>query len=46
VVKLIRAIRRGWIKLDQPKEEEKTKTYLMWADDTNITTEKTANGAC
>ena len=41
VVKLVRAIRKGWIKLDKPKE--KPKYYLMWGDDLK-TAEKTANG--
>ncbi|KAI5066579.1 hypothetical protein GOP47_0019203 [Adiantum capillus-veneris] len=41
VVKLVRAIRNGWIKLDKPKE--KPKYYLMWGDDLK-TAEKTANG--
>ena len=37
----MRAIRKGWIKLDKPKE--KPKYYLMWGDDLK-TAEKTANG--
>ncbi|KAK3279018.1 Ribosome biogenesis protein 1 [Cymbomonas tetramitiformis] len=41
VVKLVRALRRGWIKMDKPKEEPKT--YLLWADDNQIM-EKNANG--
>ncbi|MCO5574126.1 hypothetical protein L7F22_027905 [Adiantum nelumboides] len=41
VVKLVRAIRNGWIKLDKPKE--KPKLYLMWGDDLK-TAERTANG--
>ncbi|KAH7294169.1 hypothetical protein KP509_28G059200 [Ceratopteris richardii] len=41
VVKLVRAIRNGWIKLDKPKE--KPKFYLLWGDDLKAT-EKTANG--
>lgn len=41
VVKLVRALRRGWLKLD--KEEEKPKVYLMWDDDLH-TTDKTQNG--
>lgn len=41
VVKLVRAIRKGWIKLDKPKE--KPKYYLMWGDDLK-TVAKTANG--
>ena len=42
VVKLVRALRRGWIKMDKPKEEPKL--YLMWADDADMTSDKTANG--
>ena len=41
VVKLVRALRRGWLKLD--KEEEKPKVYLMWDDDLH-TTDKLQNG--
>eukprot|EP00249_Psilotum_nudum_P016440 c25825_g1_i1 orf=239-2530(+) len=41
VVKLVRAIRKGWIKLGKPKE--KPKYYLMWGDDLK-TAGKTANG--
>ncbi|KAG0609240.1 hypothetical protein M758_8G169200 [Ceratodon purpureus] len=41
VVKLVRAIRKGWIKLDKPKE--KPEFYLMWGDDLK-TSDKTANG--
>ncbi|KAJ3681156.1 hypothetical protein LUZ60_015645 [Juncus effusus] len=39
VVKLVRAIRNGWIKLDQPKEEE-NKLYLLWGDDNNAAENK------
>ncbi|XP_024518747.1 ribosome biogenesis protein BOP1 homolog isoform X1 [Selaginella moellendorffii] len=41
VVKLVRALRKGWIKLDKPKE--KPRFYLMWGDDLKVN-EKTANG--
>lgn len=41
VVKLVRAIRKGWIKLDKPKE--KSEFYLMWGDDLK-TSDKGANG--
>lgn len=41
VVKLVRAIRKGWIKLDKPKE--KPKFYMIWGDDLQ-TSDKTANG--
>ncbi|CAM6119646.1 unnamed protein product [Calypogeia fissa] len=41
VVKLVRAIRKGWISLDKPKE--KPKYYLLWGDDLQAT-ERTANG--
>ena len=44
VVKLVRALRRGWIKLDKDKVKEEPKAYLMWADDADMTTDKTANG--
>lgn len=44
VVKLVRAMRRGWIKMDQaPKQEEKV--YLMWNDNMSQIAEKTANRA-
>ncbi|KFM22612.1 Ribosome biogenesis protein BOP1-like protein [Auxenochlorella protothecoides] len=33
VVKLVRAIRRGWLKLGAPPAEEADKPYLMWQDD-------------
>ncbi|KMZ67822.1 putative Ribosome biogenesis protein bop1 [Zostera marina] len=32
VVKLVRAIRNGWIKADKPKEEPRC--FLLWGDDT------------
>eukprot|EP00252_Welwitschia_mirabilis_P007906 TRINITY_DN19604_c0_g1_i1.p1 TRINITY_DN19604_c0_g1~~TRINITY_DN19604_c0_g1_i1.p1 ORF type:complete len:727 (-),score=145.50 TRINITY_DN19604_c0_g1_i1:175-2355(-) len=41
VVKLVRAIRNGWINLN--KEEEKPRFYLMWGDDMRPS-EKMANG--
>jgi ribosome biogenesis protein ERB1 len=41
VVKLVRALRKGWIKLEKPKE--KPRYYLMWGDDLR-TNDKTANG--
>lgn len=33
VVKYVRAIRKGWIKFDKPKEEPEF--YLLWGDDSN-----------
>ncbi|XP_057951643.1 ribosome biogenesis protein BOP1 homolog [Malania oleifera] len=41
VVKYIRAIRKGLIKLDKPKEEERF--YLLWGDDSS-STEKSRQG--
>ncbi|KAJ7520808.1 hypothetical protein O6H91_19G023800 [Diphasiastrum complanatum] len=41
VVKLVRALRKGWLKLETPKE--KPRFYMLWGDDLRIT-ENTANG--
>lgn len=41
VVKLVRAIRKGWITFEKPKE--KPRFYLMWGDDLK-TSEKAVNG--
>jgi ribosome biogenesis protein ERB1 len=41
VVKLVRAIRNGWIKFDKPKEEPKY--YLLWGDETD-TADNTRQG--
>jgi ribosome biogenesis protein ERB1 len=41
VVKLVRAMRKGWIKRTEP--EEAPLSYLMWEDDGKIA-DKTANG--
>eukprot|EP00850_Spirogloea_muscicola_P002471 SM000009S23600 [mRNA] locus=s9:1013105:1019315:+ [translate_table: standard] len=41
VVKLVRAMRKGWLKLDKPKE--KPKIYLLWGDDLKAA-QKAANG--
>ncbi|GJN32340.1 hypothetical protein PR202_gb20840 [Eleusine coracana subsp. coracana] len=38
VVKLVRAIRNGWIKFDKPKEEPKY--YLLWGDETDTADNK------
>jgi len=38
VVKLVRAIRNGWIKFDKPKEEQNL--YLLWGDETDTTDNK------
>jgi ribosome biogenesis protein ERB1 len=40
-VKLVRAIRKGWISLEKPKE--KPKYYMLWGDDLQAA-ERTANG--
>ncbi|GKV24403.1 hypothetical protein SLEP1_g34018 [Rubroshorea leprosula] len=36
VVKLVRAIRKGWINPDKPKEEAHC-VYLLWGDDSSLT---------
>ncbi|CAG9460136.1 unnamed protein product [Pedinophyceae sp. YPF-701] len=41
IVKLVRAIRKGWLKTEKPAEEPEV--YLMWGDD-GLTTEKTPTG--
>ncbi|KAH9308898.1 hypothetical protein KI387_036809, partial [Taxus chinensis] len=41
VVKLVRAIRKGWITFEKPKE--KPRFYMMWGDDLK-TSEKATNG--
>lgn len=45
IVKLVRALRKGWIKRsherDQPKKEPET--YLLWADH-GMVTDRTATG--
>jgi len=38
VVKLVRAIRNGWIKFDKPKEEPNL--YLLWGDETDTADNK------
>ncbi|KAL6611353.1 hypothetical protein ACP70R_039281 [Stipagrostis hirtigluma subsp. patula] len=38
VVKLVRAIRNGWIKFDKPKEEPNF--YLLWGDETDTADNK------
>ncbi|KAF7074330.1 hypothetical protein CFC21_079220 [Triticum aestivum] len=38
VVKLVRAIRKGWIKFDKPKDEPNY--YLLWGDDTDTADNK------
>ncbi|XP_003573174.1 ribosome biogenesis protein BOP1 homolog [Brachypodium distachyon] len=38
VVKLVRAIRNGWIKFDKPKEEPNY--YLLWGDETDTADNK------
>lgn len=41
VVKIVRAIRKGWVSFD--KKPEKPRVYLLWEDDFK-TADKTANG--
>ncbi|GAX73046.1 hypothetical protein CEUSTIGMA_g499.t1 [Chlamydomonas eustigma] len=43
IVKLVRAIRNGWLKSKEKKPEEPP-AYLLWADDNLADTNKTANG--
>lgn len=38
VVKYVRAIRKGWIKFDKPKEEPEY--YLLWGDDSAAETKR------
>ncbi|XP_020247305.1 ribosome biogenesis protein BOP1 homolog isoform X3 [Asparagus officinalis] len=38
VARLVRAIRKGWIKFDKPKEEPQF--YLLWGDDSNAAENK------
>ncbi|OAY83414.1 Ribosome biogenesis protein BOP [Ananas comosus] len=38
VVRLVRAIRKGWIKFDKPKEE--SQFHLLWTDDSNAADNK------
>eukprot|EP01025_Chloroclados_australasicus_P042378 TRINITY_DN4507_c0_g1_i8.p1 TRINITY_DN4507_c0_g1~~TRINITY_DN4507_c0_g1_i8.p1 ORF type:complete len:725 (-),score=120.31 TRINITY_DN4507_c0_g1_i8:319-2268(-) len=45
IVKIIRAMRRGWIKPRKDQEQEEEKFYLMWGDDNLATgSDKTASG--
>ena len=43
IVKLVRALRKGWIQRDKPAVDEEPKPYLLWADDGQATG-KTATG--
>ncbi len=43
IVKLVRALRKGWIQRDKPAVDEDPKPYLLWADDGQATG-KTATG--
>ena len=36
VIRLVRAIRRGWIKLHKEAAEQEDQPYLMWADDGQV----------
>lgn len=44
IVKLVRALRKGWIKADRGAPPEEPPAYLLWQDD-GLVAEKTANGA-
>ena len=46
VVKLVRALRKGWLKprSEQPPKEDQEASYLMWQDD-GMASDKTAIGA-
>jgi ribosome biogenesis protein ERB1 len=51
VVKLVRAMRKGWIKTpteleeeQKQKEEEANKLYMIWSDDNTEASNKAANG--
>ncbi len=43
IVKLVRALRKGWIKADRGAPPEEPPAYLLWADD-GLVAEITANG--
>ncbi|KAK9829975.1 hypothetical protein WJX72_008983 [[Myrmecia] bisecta] len=43
VVKLVRALRKGWIKREKKDESEEPPAYLLWQDD-GMVAEKTATG--
>eukprot|EP00891_Asterochloris_glomerata_P004761 jgi/Astpho2/4761/fgenesh1_pm.00067_%23_71_t len=43
IVKLVRALRKGWIQRDKPAVDEDPKPYLLWAEDGQATG-KTATG--
>ena len=36
VIRLVRAIRRGWIKLHKEAAQQEDQPYLMWADDGQV----------
>ena len=45
IIKLVRAIRNGWLKTsDQKQKAEEQQSYLLWADDNLADTSKTATG--
>jgi hypothetical protein len=41
-VKLVRAIRKGWIKTGKAKraEQQQPQVYLLWGDDDQVSTKK------
>lgn len=43
VVKLVRALRKGWIKRDKEEPKSEPEAYLLWADDGKVS-DKTATG--
>eukprot|EP00878_Enallax_costatus_P022018 GHUV01023341.1.p1 GENE.GHUV01023341.1~~GHUV01023341.1.p1 ORF type:complete len:177 (+),score=38.84 GHUV01023341.1:913-1443(+) len=43
IVKLIRAIRKGWIRTDKQRQKQEQPLYLLWGDDDQAA-EKTSNG--
>ena len=44
IVKLVRALRKGWIKADRGAPAEEPPAYLLWQDD-GLAADRTANGA-
>ena len=45
IVKLVRALRKGWIRRDRRETAQEPATYLLWEDDLQ-TADKTQSGAC
>ena len=44
IVKLVRALRKGWIKADRGAPADEPPAYLLWQDD-GLAADRTANGA-